>query len=317
MENPRAFWFPVLMGWRSGWTVALAGAALALLPSSASADRAFALRFSTNQATALAGAANSLMSCPDVAPACAAGRAGTGGSSADDDNDFAMTYIDVDADPTTFDSSSGRADIPPGATVLFAGLYWGADRSAGSPGGRAAINAQALGTVRLRAPADTAYRTVTADTLDTIGTRYQGFADVTAIVGAAGAGEYTIANVQAGTGPDRYAGWTLAVVVSDPSQPVRAVSIFDGFQQVSTAQPNVSIPVTGFTTRRRAGARRSASALPPATTRPSSTPPRTASCSVWEAARARPRAAASPPERPRPCASACGSTPLSRRGLRS
>ncbi len=248
MENPRSFWFPVLMGWRSGWTVALAGAALALLPSSASADRAFALRFSTNQATALAGAANSLMSCPDVAPACAAGRAGTGGSSADDDNDFAMTYIDVDADPTTFDSSSGRADIPPGATVLFAGLYWGADRSAGSPGGRAAINAQALGTVRLRAPADTAYRTVTADTLDTIGTRYQGFADVTAIVGAAGAGEYTIANVQAGTGPDRYAGWTLAVVVSDPSQPVRAVSIFDGFQQVSTAQPNVSIPVTGFTT---------------------------------------------------------------------
>src|SRR4029077_1470888 len=85
--------------------------------------------------------------------------------------------------------------------------YWGADRSAGSPGGRAAINAQALGTVRLRAPTDTAYRTITADTLDTIGTRYQGFADVTPIVSAAGAGEYTIANVQAGTGPDRYAGW--------------------------------------------------------------------------------------------------------------
>ena len=155
---------------------------------------------------------------------------------------------DADADPTTFDSSSGRANIPPGATVVFAGLYWGADRSAGTPGGRAAINAQALGTVRLRAPTDTAYRTVTADTLDTIGTRYQGFADITPIVSAAGGGEFTVANVQAGTGPDRYAGWSLAIVFADPSQPVRALSIFDGLQQVSTAQPNVSIPVTGFTT---------------------------------------------------------------------
>jgi len=227
---------------------AAAFAGLLALPAPASAARDFALRFTTSQPGALTHASNTLMSCPAAAPLCAAGRAGTGGAAADDDNDFAMTYVDVDGDPTTFDSSSAQLTVPSGASVLFAGLYYGADRSAGSPGGSAAIDRTALGVVRLRAPGDLAYRTLSADQLDQIGTRYQGFADVTAVVRGAGAGTYTVANVQAGTGPDRYAGWALVVAYADSSEPGRNLAVFDGFQSVSTATPNVSIPVSGFRT---------------------------------------------------------------------
>ena len=225
---------------------ALAG--LLAVPAPASAARDFALRFSTSQPGALTHASNTLMSCPAAAALCAAGRAGTGGPSADDDNDFAMTYVDVDGDPTTFDSSSAQLTLPAGASVLFAGLYYGADRSAGSPGGSAAIDRTALGVVRLRAPGDLAYRTLSADQLDTIDTRYQGFADVTTVVRRAGSGTYTVANVQAGTGPDRYAGWALVVAYADSAQPPRNLAVFDGLQSVSTATPNVSIPVSGFRT---------------------------------------------------------------------
>src|SRR5262249_54391061 len=183
-----------------------------------------------------------------AAALCAAGRAGTGGPSADDDNDFTMTYVDVDGDPTTFDSSSAQLTVPPDASVLFAGLYYGADRSAGTPRGPPPIDRAAPGPGRLRAPGDLAYRTLTADQLDQIGTRYQGFADVTGIVRGAGSGAYTVANVQAGTGPDRYAGWSLVVAYADSSEPPRNLAIFDGFQSVSTATPNVSIPISGFRT---------------------------------------------------------------------
>ena len=64
-------------------------------------------------------------------------------------------------------------------------------------------------------------------------TRYQAFADVTSLVQAGGGGSYTIANVQAGTGADRHAGWSLVVAYQDISQPARNLTIFDGFAQVA------------------------------------------------------------------------------------
>ena len=42
-----------------------------------------------------------------------------------------------DADPATFNSSSAQLDLPAGATVLFAGLYWGGRTAAGGAPGAA------------------------------------------------------------------------------------------------------------------------------------------------------------------------------------
>ena len=50
------------------------------------------------------------------------------------------------------------------------------------------------------------------------------FADVTALVTAGGSGRYQVANVQSGTGLDRYAGWSLVVVYRDLALPLRNLS---------------------------------------------------------------------------------------------
>jgi len=59
------------------------------------------------------------------------------------------------------------------------------------------------------------------DTSSSAATRYQCFKDVTSLVQSGGAGTYGVANVQAGTGADRYAVWALTVVYRAPATPPR------------------------------------------------------------------------------------------------
>src|SRR5262249_36443013 len=77
---------------------------------------------------------------------------------------------------------------------------------------------------------------------------YQGFAEVTSLVQSAGPGTYGVANVQADTGFNRHAGWALVVVFGDPANVARNLTVFDGFAQVTSSDPNVSVQVSGFTT---------------------------------------------------------------------
>ena len=216
------------------------------IPGAAMADRAFGPRFTVNTQGDIAIAANSIMSCLDALPACrddVRDGEGTGLNN----NDRTLTWIDLDGDPTTFDSSSADLALPPGARVLFAGLYYGGKLSAGS-GGSPAPSPGARNTVRFKAPGDTAYRTVTASQVDESSTQYQGFANVTAIVDGAGAGTYWTANVQLGTGLNaaQSGGWALVVAYGDPAAPSRNLSVFDGMQTVSSSP--VTIPLSGFQT---------------------------------------------------------------------
>jgi hypothetical protein len=224
-------------------------AGLSAVPASASAaDRAFAPRYQTHTRGDITMAANTLLSCPEGAANCAAARAGTGSSGNLANNGWAMANVDVDSDVTTFNSSSADLSIPAGATVSFAGLYWGADTSAG--GGGAAAPAPAFAnSVLLQAPGAPGYVPVTGalDTSTTWPTRFQGFADVTAQVAAAGAGSYTVADLQAGTGNDRYGGWTLVVAYHDSGQPVRDLSVFDGLVTVSSGN-TLTVPLDGIET---------------------------------------------------------------------
>src|SRR5262249_9294246 len=164
-------------------------------------------------------------------------------------NTYNMQYVNTApgtvGGTASFDSSSAALVLPPTATVLFAGLYWGADTSAGAnPNGAAApgcaVNASTCqrNVVGFKAPGDAAYRPLTAattaptppaangvDQSSGSATRYGAFFDVTGIVKAAGAGTYAVANVQAGTGGDRYAGWTLVVAYEDLTQPPRNLTV--------------------------------------------------------------------------------------------
>jgi uncharacterized repeat protein (TIGR01451 family) len=233
------------------------GAALAL-PGVAAADRAYSIRFTANAQGDITGTGNTLMTCDeDRDVRCPAARNGQGGS-ANNNNGIAMRYVDIDADARTFDSSAATLSLPAGARVLFAGLYYGGRLQAGI-GGRAAPSPTLRDRVLLRPPNLGDYVSLTADVVDdapVVGPQpfrlYQGFVDVTDIVRAAGAGEYMVGNVQLGTGldPDQSGGWALAVAYEDTNQPTRNLTIFDGFQFVTSDSRPVDIPLSGFVTPR-------------------------------------------------------------------
>ncbi len=227
------------------------------LAPSAHADRGFTPRFSANDAGDITIVGNTLESCPTADSQCAAARDGTNPTLANLNNNFfaagrPMSYVDVDADATTFNSSTADLALPAGSTVLFAGLYYGADHSAG-PGGAAAQDTSPAGrsAVKLRAPGDSGYATLTASVLDdsTLNPgRYQAFVNVTSRVRSAGSGTYGVADVQAGTGADHYAGWSLVIAYRDATQLPRNLTVFDGLSTIVSNAPPTSIGVNGFTT---------------------------------------------------------------------
>lgn len=199
-------------------------------------------RFSTTEPGDIIMAANTLLTCPASA-ACTAAQNGTGVPRAN--NDFTMIRVDVDnslgLDPTSQTNISSAADLnlPAGAEVRFAGLYWGA----------VSQNAANRPNVRFSTPASGGYVALTADQIDDNGggTTYQSFVDVTTLVQAGGAGQYVVGGIEARTGGGIHAGWSLVVAYGDVSQPYRNLSVFDGFQRVTTGNP-INVTVNGFLT---------------------------------------------------------------------
>lgn len=224
-------------------------AGLLTLSAPAGAERPLSLRFTDDTTGNVAIVANALITCPISVSPCPAAQQGSG-SSGLNNNNYPMVLVDDDGDATTFDSSGATLSLPDGATVLFAGLYYGARSSGGTGGDDPPDDSEdALKTVKLRLPGEAAYLTLgPADTvLDTsTSDEYAAFVDVTDEVAAAGSGEYFVADVQAGTGVDRFAGWALVVVYQDTAEPVRNLTVFDGLASVRQ-NSSTSIPVTGFT----------------------------------------------------------------------
>jgi hypothetical protein len=241
--------------------IALALAAAFLLtvagPARAEVEVPFAPRFATSVRGDLTLAANTLMTCPDVGgteATCLGARNGIGGLAALNNNGYAMELVDVDGDPSTFDSSAATLTLPAGATVQFAGLFYGGRTSKGAGAGAAAAPAAAArGSVLLRAPGALGYTPLTAAVNDSSPTKgisnaYTGYVDVTPIVAAAGSGSYTVANVQAGTGEDRYAGWSLVVAYADPASAPHSIRVFEGLSAIGPSNPQLQIGVEGLET---------------------------------------------------------------------
>jgi hypothetical protein len=230
--------------WLALVVLAVASSIAALTAPAASADRPFAQRFGQVARGDVRIAANSSLSCPSSGAtngsSCLQTRNGTG--TILDNAGVVMTNIDVDLDLATFNSSTADLTLPAGATVLYAGLYWGADTSAGA-GGAAAPSAAARNTVKFKVPGGLTYSTVTAlqvDQDDGSATRYQGIADVTTAVQGTGSGTYAVANVQAGTGNDRYGGWALAVAYSVAGNPIKWVGLYDGLDSIGSGSAGPS-----------------------------------------------------------------------------
>ena len=226
-----------------------------LTPAAAQAAEAevpLATRFESSGRGDLALTANTLMTCPDAGgtdAGCIAARAGIGGLAALNNNGYAMALVDVDSDPATFDSSSATLGLPAGATVQFAGLFYGARTSKGT-GGAAAPDPAARGVVLLKPPGSISYSALAATVHDSaaIEAAYTGFVDVTSIVAAAGSGVYSVANVQAGTGEDRYGGWALVVAYANPAAEPHSIRVFEGLASIKAGEPPLQIGVSGLET---------------------------------------------------------------------
>ncbi len=214
--------------------VVLAGLSLtaAAPPAAAQVIRAFTPRYSASGQGDILLIGNTLTTCRSGDADCAATQNGAGNPN---NNNWVMQQVDIDADPATFNSSRATLSLPPGATVLWAGLYWSGDSNNGAR------------SLALLATPASGYATVSATQLDVSGGTYQGFADVTARVQAGGSGSYTVANVQAQPGAKRFAGWSLVVVYRNLAEPRRNLVVFDGLAEVLPGA-SVTIPVTGLET---------------------------------------------------------------------
>ena len=159
-------------------------------------------------------------------------------------------------------SSSAEWVLPPGAKVLWAGLYWSARRIQAE----SAKKFMVCDPSRKTSPDTLCFATPTSGYQLKTGTRgpdvgpndvYQNFVDVTTEVHAGGSGTYSVADVEAQEGNDGlgyFAGWALVIVIQDPREPLRNLTVFNGFAHVNGNDQNipalttVTVPVTGLLT---------------------------------------------------------------------
>jgi uncharacterized repeat protein (TIGR01451 family)/MYXO-CTERM domain-containing protein len=228
-----------------------------LFTSTAGADPALRLSLSQNGDVLVIG--NTLgWDCGSGAPAPIVGSVPGGGncgsSIGDSGPDVFWRSNDDGTDATastaitpTEARSQAVLTVPAGATVTHAWLYWAGDREGFGTG--------ADDTVTLDRP-DGAGGTVfssqvTAAMADqfTNDDYFQSVADVTATVQANGSGVYRVSGLDVhdfrNDNKDvTFAGWTLVVFYSDPSEPTRNLSIFDGLDLVDNNA--VTATLSGF-----------------------------------------------------------------------
>jgi uncharacterized repeat protein (TIGR01451 family) len=147
--------------------------------------------------------------------------------------------------PCTIGGSNTQtlSGIPVGATRVAAYLYWG---------GSGATDAN----VSLNGSSVTASRTFTSTMTDGTGrVFFGGFADVSSLITSNGAVTFSNLTVDVGgqycSTATVLAGWSLVVVYSSSSEPLRAINIFDGldtfFNSSLSLTPNgFRIPTTGI-----------------------------------------------------------------------
>lgn len=169
------------------------------------------------------------------------------------DNLNAAVYVDIDGDPSTFNSSSADLDVPSDLDcyqIVYAGLYWSAVVNGSEP----------ISDVKFKVPGGS-YVDITGTEIyyqnaanNFFSNTYAYYHDVTDMLAALPdpEGTYAVANISTLVGPKPNseglsAGWSLFVVYEDPTLPSKYITSFDGFTKI-TSSINETFPVSGFNT---------------------------------------------------------------------
>ena len=194
-------------------------------------------------------------------------------------NSLHVEYVDIDSDPTTFNSSSSTLSLPSCSQIYWAGLYWagnydverdGDHRSRYESGYTDDPNHYDVTQVKFRVPGSATYIDLQADTAaDPVGEEddiivngynilpndpYVCYKNVTNIMSALAdpTGDYFVGNVRGTRGATTYgcAGWTLVVIYENPTLPGKYISVFDGYEGITTQSGNSTADITmsGFNT---------------------------------------------------------------------
>ncbi|MFJ3962802.1 DUF3344 domain-containing protein [Streptomyces sp. NPDC090036] len=208
----------------------------------------FTQRYQAVQHGGLVRASNSGISCrkeqsPQAEP-CAEVKKGAAGVN----SDFEMFYSEVDKDPDTYNSTRAELKVPQGAKVSYARLYWGGNLRVGEQ-----KPPQDNGRVLVAEPGG-AYKEVLADTVmghrtDAGSDAYQASADVTPLVRKGGAGMWTVAQLNIAMGHSEvgaWGGWTLVVAYEHPQEPLRRISVWDGFESLAARAGDGTVEIEGL-----------------------------------------------------------------------
>ncbi len=178
-----------------------------------------------------------------------------------------LVYVDIDSDPSTFNSSNAVFQNPTnnGAciSVFRAFLYWAAADTEQHGGGDNQPNWN-FDDVKIMLPGQTTYTTVTADDVIFRGRTthfsndpYICVKDITAEVLALPDkyGTYQVANVEASVGSVAHdglvgntAGWQIVFVYESQSLPAKNITVFDGYAHVTGQVNDFDINFSGFQT---------------------------------------------------------------------
>ncbi|MFE7133985.1 DUF3344 domain-containing protein [Streptomyces sp. NPDC057638] len=217
-------------------------------PAAESTRIPFTQRYHAVQSGGVVRAGNASISCrttqsPRVSP-CATVRAGADGVN----GDFDMFYTDEDDDPNTYNSSRAALVLPRNAQVTYARLYWGGNLRVGEQkpakdNGRVLIAEE--GGQYKEVLADTEIGHNDADTFDS----FQASADITPLVRGTGSGLYTVAQINVAMGQSdigAWGGWTMVVAYENSTEPVRHISIWDGFETVDGQRKSLEVSLSGL-----------------------------------------------------------------------
>jgi len=166
-------------------------------------------------------------------------------------------WADVSIRPSA-QRSTAFLQLPDGATVTHAFLYWAATIALPDNNGRLVAFVDGTGNAAtIEGPGDGADSPVPADVTlpggygdsNTV-LGYQSRADVTQFVHDHGAGAYRVGGFDTVNpvniySDDRFMGWWMVVLYEAPNEPLRNIALYDGFDSVRNGNP-VNTTLSGF-----------------------------------------------------------------------